>query len=353
MMDQKTFFEKLNMGQLSSEISSLFPELSIDFSELLEMILKGNIMEAGAALLQGVGQNMQAQFAGMKQLLVILLLIGVLSALCAVLMQTFQNKQIADVAHFISYLLMLTVVLAVFGQAAETAQQLLERIVRFVKVLVPVFMLALGLASGTATAVGYYQLILVVLFLAQQFLLKAGIPAVKVFLLLNVMNGIWDEDRLTPLVELLKKGISGVLKFFLTTVAGIGVLQSMVTPVLERLRIGTAGKALSAIPGLGGLAEGTAQLLLGSAVLIKNGLGVVAILLLIFCCAAPVCRIFLWAGILKLCAGLMGLAADKRLTACVNGAGDALFLILRIIFTVAACFLIMFAIIVCLAGMAA
>lgn len=57
----------------------------------------------------------------------------------------------------------------------------------------------------------------------------------------------------------------------LTCITGIGLLQSMVTPVLEQLKLNVAGKALSAIPGLGGLAEGTAQLLIGSAVLVKTG----------------------------------------------------------------------------------
>lgn len=124
----------------------------------------------------------------------------------------------------------------------------------------------------------------------------------------------------------------------------------MVTPVLESLKISSATKLLSSIPGLGGLAEGTAQLLLGSAVLIKNGLGAAAILLLLALCIVPFLKIFLYGTILKLCAGLLGLSADKRLTGCIDRAGDAVFVLLRIAFTALACFLILFAIITCLAG---
>ena len=116
----------------------------------------------------------------------------------------------------------------------------------------------------------------------------------------------------------------------------------MVTPVLESLKISSATKFLSSIPGLGGLAEGTAQLLLGSAVLIKNGLGAAAILLLLALCIVPFLKIFLY--------GLLGLSADKRLTGCIDRAGDAVFVLLRIAFTALACFLILFAIITCLAG---
>lgn len=50
----------------------------------------------------------------MKNLMLTLLIIGVLSALFTVVMQSFDNHQIADIAHFISYLLMLFVVLRTF-----------------------------------------------------------------------------------------------------------------------------------------------------------------------------------------------------------------------------------------------
>ena len=121
---------------------------------------------------------------------------------------------------------------------------------------------------------------------------------VNLYMLLVVMNGIWEEERLTTLLELVQKTVVGALKFLLTCITGIGVLQSMITPVLENLKLGTASKVLSAIPGLGGLAEGTTQLLLGSAVLIKNGLGVAAILLLLLLCAVPLLKLFVYGGFL-------------------------------------------------------
>ena len=129
-------------------------------------------------------------------------------------------------------------------------------------------------------------------------------------------------------------------------------MQSMITPVLERIQNETAGKVISSIPGLGGLAEGTAGLLLGSAVLIKNGLGIVSILVMIALCIGPFVKIGILAGCLKLGAGIIAMAAEKRVTSCLDGAGDAVLLLLRILFTAAGCFLVVFAIIVCLAGTA-
>ena len=71
-------------------------------------------------------------------------------------------------------------------------------------------------------------------------------------------------------MELVEKSLSWILKFCLGTVTGLGVLQSMVAPALDAWKRTAAQKAIAAIAGLGDLAEGTAQVLLGSAVLVKN-----------------------------------------------------------------------------------
>ena len=349
-MELTTLAGELNLDDLSHQIEQLFPDFSIDFTSFFGQLLAGNMGEAFRGLSSSLRNGILAEIGGMKNLMLTLLIIGVLSALFTVVMQSFDNHQIADIAHFISYLLMLFVVLRTFTQAADIAGVLLERILLFVRLFVPTFMLALGLSSGAATAAGYYQLILLLIYGVEQLLVSIGLPAVNIYMMLVVMNGVWEEEKLGMLVDLLQKGIGGFLKFMLTCITGIGLLQSMVTPVLEQLKLNVAGKALSAIPGLGGLAEGTAQLLIGSAVLVKNGLGVAAFLLLLALCIVPFAKLLLYAGILKLCAALLGMTADKRITGCVNKAGDGLLLLLRISFTACACFLIMFAIITCLAG---
>ena len=349
-MEQTGLLQELNLDAMSERMDELFPGFSIDFSGFLEQLLAGNWKDAVNLLVTSLRDGIAGEAAGMKNLFLMLLLVGILSSLFTVAAQAFKNHQIADIAHFIACLLMLLVVLATFSQAADITEALLEKILLFVRLFLPTFMIALGFSAGTVTAAGYYELILLLIYGVEQLLMSIGLPAANVYMMLVVMNGLWEEEKLASLLDLIRKALSGGLKFLLTCITGIGLLQSMVTPVLESLKISSATKLLSSIPGLGGLAEGTAQLLLGSAVLIKNGLGAAAILLLLALCIVPFLKIFLYGTILKLCAGLLGLSADKRLTGCIDRAGDAVFVLLRIAFTALACFLILFAIITCLAG---
>lgn len=340
----------LNMNEVSENLDRLFPEFEIDFRTFFGRILQGDMTGAFHAFMDSLRSGMQAQVGGMRNLFLTLLLIGMLSALFTVVTKAFQNQQLADMAHFIAYLMMQAVVLAAYLQAAGITRELLERMLLFVRLFIPTFMLALGLSAGTATAVGYYELILLLIYGVEQILVSIGLPVIHIYMMLVMMNGIWEEKRMDALLEFTQKGAKGALKFLLACVTGVGLLQSMITPVLDQLKLTAASKAISAIPGLGGLAEGTAQMLLGSAVLVKNGLGVAAVLLLLAFCIIPFAKLLLYGSILRLCAGLLGLASDKRLTGCVGGAGDALFLLLRICYTAGACFLILFAIITCLAG---
>ncbi len=109
-------------------------------------------------------------------------------------------------------------------------------------------------------------------------------------MLLVVLSGVWEEGRLSAMMELVEKSLSWILKFCLGTVTGLGVLQSMVAPALDAWKRTAAQKAIAAIPGLGDLAEGTAQVLLGSAVLVKNSLGMFVGILLAVLLVVPLLK---------------------------------------------------------------
>ena len=169
-----------------------------------------------------------------------------------------------------------------------------------------------------------------------------------VFMLLLLMNGVWEEGRLSSLAALLEKGLIFAAKCCIGAVTGLGVLQSMVAPALDSLKRTTAQKAVSAIPALGDLAEGTTQILIGSAVLVKNSVGLFTVVLLTALLAVPFFKIFAYGVLLKTAGALIGIVADKRLVGCIERTADAVFLMLRLAVSGAACFLILTAVVICL-----
>ena len=57
-------------------------------------------------------------------------------------------------------------------------------------------------------------------------------------------------------------------------VTGISLFQSLITPVVDSLKNSAVEKAVSVLPGIGNAADGVLELALGSAVVIRNSVGV-------------------------------------------------------------------------------
>lgn len=349
-MNMEHYLEQLELTEMMEKLDGLFAGNAWDLQGMLEQIMAGSWKTVFSMIWKGLAGSFLAEFAGMKGIMASILILGMLSVLVSAFLTSFENHQIAEIAHTIFYLLLLAILLKLFSRCFQTAKQTLEGMTQFCRFVLPALCLSLGPAAGSVTAAGYYELALLVIFLVESFILRICLPLLPVFMLLLVMNGVWEDQKLSGLMELLEKGLGTAAHFSLAAVTGLGFLQSMVAPALDSLKRGAAQKAVSAIPGIGGLAEGTTQLLLGSAVLLKNSLGLFALLLLLALVAAPVCELFLYGALLKVSGALVGVVADKRLTACIVRTADAVFLALRLVFCGAACFFIMTAIVTCLVG---
>lgn len=333
-------WNEYGLDRLQEGLHSLFPEYSISLGDLMGEVMQGDIIGALVHLLQSAIGGMATQFTGMKNVLIWLVVLGIVSALLSHFTEIFDKHQISDISFYFMYLLLTAVLLKCFSQAAQTTVAAVENIVLFIKLLVPTYLLSVGMATGTTTVSAYYQLLLLLIYGVENILLAGVLPFVYSYVMLSIVNGIWIEEKLTLLIDLLEKGIRVVLKAAIGVVTGISIFQAVITPVIDSVKASALQKALSAIPGLGNAADGVVELVAGSAVVIKNCIGIVLLILLLVLCAAPLLKILLTACLLKGAAALMGIVSDKRITSCTNRTGEASMLLFRTAGTAMVLFLI-------------
>lgn len=315
-------WQEYGMGELERQVSELFPEYAFDLEALFSKVLKGDIIGALSDAVGAAIGKLSIQTLGIRDALVWIVALGVVAAMITHFVEVFNHHQIADISFYFVYLLLITVLLKCFQEAASVTAQTVEDLVTFVKLFIPTYLLAVGVATGTTTASAYYTLLLLLIFLIQNLLLTLVVPGIYSYVLLSVINGIWIEERLALLTEFLEKAIRMLLKVSLGAVTGASVLQSMITPVIDSVKASALQKAVSAIPGIGGVADGVVDVVLGSAVMIKNSIGVVLLVLLLAVCAMPLLKIFVISMLLKLSAALLGIISDKRITACTDKVGN-------------------------------
>ena len=170
----------------------------------------------------------------MRNVFVWLLVLGIVSSLMTHFVEIFDRRQVADMGFYFMYLLFTAVLLKCFSQAV-----------------------AIAVVYGV------------------EYVLSAGLmPLIYSFVMLVIINGIWPEEKLGLLIELVNKIIGWLLKGALGVVTGIGVFQALIAPVVDSARTSALQRLISAIPGVGNAAGGVAELALGSAMVIRNSMGV-------------------------------------------------------------------------------
>lgn len=340
MVDLNVIWQDYGLDRLQEGMNTLFPQKSLSLEHLLGKVISGDILGALTELFTGSLSGFQAQLAGMKNILVWLLILGILSSLMHHFIEIFDRHQVADISFYFMYLLFSAVLLGSFSQAAQVAEETMENVILFVKLLVPAYLISVGVAAGSVTAGASYQIMLLVIYGVEHILLSVLLPLIYSFVMLSMINGIWAEEKLALLIELLKKAVGWILKAAIGVVTGISLFQALITPIVDSAKSSAFQKVLASLPGVGNLADGVAELILGSAMVLKNSIGVILLLLLLALCAAPLIKIAIIAFILKCAAAFMEIVSDKRITACADRTGDGGLLLLRTAGTALLLFLI-------------
>lgn len=108
---------------------------------------------------------------------------------------------------------------------------------------------------------------------------------------------------------------------------------------------------MEAIPGVGDAIGGVTEVILGTAVLVKNSIGVAGMLICVLLCVGPVIQMAVMALMYKAVrAALAQPVSDKRLVNCMESVGEGCRLLLRMLFTVGVLFLLTIAIAAAAAG---
>ncbi len=350
MADSGLVWEKLGLDAAAVDFHKMFPAYTFDGRTVLDLILQGKIWEAVRELGNGITGAIQSQADEIRTLFAAVLILGIAAALFVNFADLFRDHQVSDIAFYFVYLFTVTVLLRAFAKAVLIVREILETVTTFIQLYIPTYMVAVGSASGIASASAYYQILLLILYLIEWVYLTVLMPVVHIYMLLTVINGVWMEEKLSLLLELLHKAIGVSVKITLGVITGLTLLQTMISPVIDSLQTSAFKKAMSAIPGIGNLTEGMFELVVGSAVLIRNGIGVYITLVLLFLCCMPLAKLALYAAAVKVSAALVGIVSDKRISNCVNRVGDGNIMLLKIALSAVGMFVIQIAVITYMTG---
>lgn len=342
---EQNMLEEFDFSEVDENLQQLFPEQRIRFRDVVETILSGNWDEMKQMLKGYLSDQFAYEFRNNKKNLVYMLILAIVAAVFTNFSNALKNKQASQISFYVLYMLLITLCLNTFRLAVSGVERRLELLTDFMHFFCPGYFLAVAFASGSGSALLFYQGILVLIYLVELVILKFLLPVVNVYIMVQVMNYMLGEDVLSELGELLKKAVLWSLKTLLGVVVGINVIQGLLTPAMDALKRSTLSKALEAIPGIGNTFGSMTDVVLGTTVLIKNGIGIAGAVLILLVCLAPVIQIVLLTFFYKLAAALVQPVSDKRITMCISSIGSGYELMLKILCTVMVLFLLTLAVV--------
>ena len=159
------------------------------------------------------------------------------------------------------------------------------------------------------------------------------------------VHHLTKEEYLSQMKEMASKVTVWLLKSMLAVVIGFNTIQGILNPAVDSLKTTLFSRAVEVIPGIGNIAGSVTDVVLGSSVLIKNGIGVAALVVLVLICLVPLAKLGMLVLILELAAALIQPVSDKRMTGCVTGVGEGIRLLFRVVFTTVVLFMLTIAVV--------
>ena len=325
--------EELDLSRVQRMLDRMLGEESFSMKDMLDGLIKGEKVLSEDTVQEMVHSFLFSGLEKEKSLLIKILLLILLSAVLANFADVFESGQIGDICFYIVYLLLFILLMDSFSSVTRSVQQTITWMVEFMRGLAPAYFLTISIAAGSSTAAVFYEGVLILTWLIQEVILNLLFPGACLYVLISLINNLSKEEMLGKMAELLDTAVSWGLKTLLGMVVGLQVVRGLIAPVMDTLKRSALGKAAGALPGVGNAVNMVTELVLTSAVLVRNCLGVVILFAFVAAGAGPVIHYGILSLLYRFLAAIAQPVSEKRIVDSLATMGEGCALLLRILFT--------------------
>ena len=325
--------EELDLSQVQRMLDQMLGEESFSMKDMLDGLIKGEKVLSEDTVQEMLHSFLFSGLKKEKNLLIKILLLILLSAVLANFADVFESGQIGDICFYIVYLLLFILLMDSFSSITRSVQQTITWMAEFMRGLAPAYFLTISIAAGSSTAAVFYEGVLILTWLIQEVILNLLFPGACLYVLISLINNLSKEEMLGKMAELLDTAVSWGLKTLLGMVVGLQVVRGLIAPVMDTLKRSTLGKAAGALPGVGNAVNMVTELVLTSAVLVRNCLGVVILFAFVAAGAGPVIHYGILSLLYRFLAAIAQPVSEKRIVDSLATMGEGCALLLRILFT--------------------
>lgn len=337
------------LQEVDQEVQSYLPEIS--FTQMIESFKKGDLDLSPHQIMDGIIRYFFREITANLSLLGKLLIIAVICCVLQNLQAAFEGGTIARLAYFVCFLAIITIALGSFKVAVAAGLGSIDKMVTFMKLLLPVLLVLLTAMGGLTSVTLLQPSLLVFLSFMSAFTQGIIFPLIYLNAVLVIVNNLSERykvSRLSSLVkQLTKVGIGLVLTLFIGVITVEGVAGAVVDGVTLRTAKFMTG---TFVPVAGSMFADALDAVIGGSLLLKNAVGLTGVLVLGAIILFPVLKILAVAIIYRLAAALLQPLGDSLIADTLEDLAGSLFLAFAAVLSVAIMFFLTITIIVGMAN---
>lgn len=332
------------LEQIDKDVQESMPNFSL--SKMFDDLRRGKLdlspVNLGKDLLSFLGKEILKS----APLIGKLLILAVLTAVLQQLQTAFAGGGVGKMAQALSYLVLMGIALATFQVAIDLAKDSIQQMTGFMQTLFPVMMTLLVAMGNITTAALFKPMVLGSLTLLSTLIMNVILPLFFLAAVLKMFNHISSEFKLSKLAGLFEFTGKVGLGIIMTVFIGVMAVQGVTGGVADGVVLRTAKYSADLIPVVGKFFKDAVELVMTSGLLLKNSLGIVAILAIALICLGPVIKIVAMILVFRISAALIEPLGQKDLAEALQDMSKSLIFVFASVASVAIMFFMTVAVVV-------
>lgn len=265
--------------------------INLNTKDLVSKLIKGEKIMEGTQAIKDIQRIFLKELSISLSLLSKILIITIISAILTNLQGTFEESSISQFANYFTYILIAILVITNFVQLMDMVRVTVDRMINFMQILLPILLTLLVITGGPNTKIIFHPMILGTVNIMGLMVKNIIFPLIYFSFVVSILSNLSNRGELGKLSELGRQVITFIISAAFTVFIGILTIYGLSTKI-DGITIRTAKFAVDRfLPVVGGFLSDALDAVVGSSVILKNGIGIIGLITLALIILIPLIKI--------------------------------------------------------------
>lgn len=316
------------------------------FRDIISNMVKGEKLFSKDRLINYFGDLVIGEIKINLEFITKILVLCLISAILTNIQSSFERSSISSLANYITYILVAMIMIGGFYQLMEAALKAVNSMVKFMDLLLPVLLTFLVIAGGPQTKIMFHPMIILTVNGISFIIVNIIFPLIYFSFIVSILSNLSDRIELKKLSELARQIISFIISAAFTVFIGLMTIYGLSSKI-DGISIRTAKFAIdNFVPIVGGFLSDTVDTVIGFSAMLKNGIGVIGLIVLMVITLFPVIKVAALLLVYKVTGAVIEPIVSKNISGLFSDVGKTLLMILISMVSVSIMFFIAITVIV-------